>query len=75
MVKGEILTVAVGQCGNQVSRAFWEHAVRERDQCRRSNFPHYDDSSLFQNNSFCSGDETAFRARSILVDTEPGVSS
>jgi len=68
MAKGEIVTVGVGQCGNQLSRNFWECALVERSQCKQLDIPYYDESSLFHT-TFSSG----LRARSILVDTEPAV--
>lgn len=72
MTNGEIITVAVGQCGNQLSRVFWELAEQERAQCREIKVPDYEESSLFRSTTHTNFHPT-LRARSILVDTEPAV--
>lgn len=45
----EIVTVQVGQCGNQVGLRFWELALREHAQYNKSGI--YDEalSSFFRN--------------------------
>ena len=84
----EIITVQVGQCGNQVGSRFWDMALREHSQAlgRR---PLYDEAmaSFFQNvdgeselplrYNERSGPEPIgrLRARCVLVDMEPAVIS
>jgi hypothetical protein len=75
MGKGEIVTVAVGQCGNQLSRVFWELAELERVQCSQEKYSDYDECSLFRTSSQSNSTKShrTLKARSILVDTEPAV--
>ena len=66
----EILTIQVGQCGNQIGMSFWDLALREHAQRGIV----FDDamSSFFKNNS--SSDKVQdIKARSMIVDMEEGV--
>ena len=83
----EVITVQVGQCGNQIGGRFWqlalsEHAERTKNQ--GGEVPLYDDSlsSFFRNvaskkNSVKDYDSNTplrdLKARSILIDMEEGV--
>lgn len=75
MGRGEIITVAVGQCGNQLSRVFWELAELERAQCSQEKYSDYDECSLFRTSALSNSTNIhrTLKARSILVDTEPAV--
>lgn len=77
----EIITVQVGQCGNQIGLRFWELALREHAQQKN---PIYDEalSSFFRNVDSRKGGSTDLnpgtpitdlRARAIVVDMECGV--
>lgn len=63
----EIITIQVGQCGNQIGSRFWELALREHAARGIT----YDDSM----SSFFTYDESSnqLKARAILVDMEEGV--
>lgn len=63
----EILTIQVGQCGNQIGLRFWDLALREH----ASRGVLFDDSM----SSFFTYNEHAqmLKSRSIIVDTEEGV--
>ena len=63
----EIITIQVGQCGNQIGWRFWDLALREH----ASRGILFDDamSSFFQFNE----SEKLLKARSILIDMEEGV--
>ncbi len=83
----EIVTVQVGQCGNQIGWRFWDLVLREHAAHNKAGV--YDDaiSSFFRNvdarrpghPGIDLGDGTgpisALRARAVLVDTEEGVVS
>ena len=45
----EIITIQVGQCGNQIGRAFWEHALQEHATYNTEGFFDEGMSSLFRN--------------------------
>ena len=77
----EIVTVQVGQCGNQIGLRFWELALREHAMQKSSV---YDDSlsSFFRNVDSRKGSSTDLepgsqindlKARAIVVDMESGV--
>ncbi|GBG26865.1 Tubulin beta chain [Hondaea fermentalgiana] len=77
----EVVTVQVGQCGNQVGRSFWgrvlrEHAAASEDGCFDAPM-----STYFRNVNARTGaalDDvnapiSSLRARAVLIDTEEGV--
>ena len=75
----ELITVQVGQCGNQIGYRFWELALREHS-AHSPSFTFDDSMSTFFRNesrsgSVCSvGSEVdRLRARAVLVDMEEGV--
>jgi tubulin epsilon len=68
----EIITVQVGQCGNQIATRFWDLALREH----ASRGILFDDSmsSFFKfENRKNSEDPPIIKARSVIVDMEEGV--
>ena len=75
----ELITVQVGQCGNQIGCRFWELALREHS-AHSPDFT-FDDSmsTFFRNEDACGrachvGSSTdRLRARAVLVDMEEGV--
>ena len=83
----EVVTIQVGQCGNQISWRFWDLVLREHVQHNRLGL--FDDSmsSFFRNVDTRHADPleipvaggqhpiSALRARAVLVDTEEGVVS
>ena len=83
----EVVTVQVGQCGNQIGTRFWDLALREHAASNQDGV--FDDalSTFFRNvdarhdhpTDIPIGDGkrpiSALRARAVLVDTEEGVVS
>ena len=83
----EIVTVQVGQCGNQIGVRFWDLALREHVLHNKNGV--YDDalSTFFRNvdtryaepRDLPLGEGTrpisALRARAVLIDMEEGVVS
>ncbi|KAG3090698.1 hypothetical protein PI125_g17619 [Phytophthora idaei] len=80
----ELITLQVGQCGNQIGRQFWQLALEEHAQnCKRAEFDE-SMSSFFRNvdNRFSPPVDLPFndgqspikslKARAILVDMEQG---
>ena len=78
----EIITVQVGQCGNQIGLRFWDLALREHVKYNKDMV--YDDalSSFFRNvdgKKGAAGDLSTgslindLKARAIIVDMESGV--
>ena len=78
----ELVTVQVGQCGNQIGCRFWDVALREHAAMNQSGV--YDDalSSFFRNESLSTkgsrqlpvGSQiSSLRARAVLIDSEEGV--
>ncbi|CAO1632325.1 unnamed protein product [Jaminaea pallidilutea] len=70
----EIVSIAVGQCGNQVSQAFWsnlllEHGLDDNGQYIGNNPNEIDKASVFFEPSNVEG---KWVPRSIQVDLEPG---
>ncbi len=66
----EIITVQVGQCGNQIGMKFWDLALREHASCGVL----YDDSmSSFFKNENNTSEIPILKARCLVVDTEEGV--
>jgi len=64
----EILTIQVGQCGNQIGMRFWDLALKEHASCSTQ----FDDamSSFFKSDS---KELKSLKARALLVDMEEGV--
>jgi tubulin epsilon len=85
----EILTIQVGQCGNQMALAFWEQLLNEHfnsgktslfDESFSSFFKNVDSSNklipIYQVNSnpkFQLNKIENIKARTVIVDTEEGV--
>jgi tubulin gamma len=70
----EIITLQVGQCGNQVGFEFWkqlckEHGINEKGQLEEYANDSNDRKDLF----FYQADEEEYVPRSILIDSEPKV--
>jgi hypothetical protein len=59
-IQKEVITIAVGQCGNQLSRAFWDQKL--------------DDGTIEENGVLFQKEWSGTKARALLVDTEPRVS-
>ena len=75
----ELITVQVGQCGNQIGCRFWELALREHS-AHSPSFTFDDSMSTFFRNESRSGsacsvgsEVNCLRARAVLVDMEEGV--
>lgn len=86
----EVVTLQVGQCGNQIGWRFWDLVLREHASAAKDGPGAYDDcmSTFFRNWDIDSGRDLrpgrsdygpvpikGLRARAILVDTEEGVVS
>jgi hypothetical protein len=85
----EIVTVSVGQCGNQLAWRFWDLAVREHAAAAGAGVYSDDMSTFFRNWDADAGRDLittsgrggapvpikSLRARAVLVDTEEGVVS
>ena len=81
----EIITVQVGQCGNQIGCRFWDLALREHAAQNKGGTFDEAFSSFFQNVDTRYEDHpdiplaggtnpiSSLRARAVLVDTEEGV--
>jgi len=78
----EMVTIQVGQCGNQLGRLFWESALAEHAEHNASGVFDEAMSSFFRNvdggqRDIPLGDGTGpiagLKARAVLVDTEGGV--
>ena len=74
----EIITLQVGQCGNQVGNAFWklllsEHGIRRDGQFeylgKESQFEGLDRKDVF----FYQADDEHYMPRALLIDLEPRV--
>ncbi|KAI8911752.1 tubulin, epsilon 1 [Gorgonomyces haynaldii] len=69
----QTIVLQVGQCGNQIGHKFWDLALQEHSLYTTGQ---YDDalSSFFRDlKSTKGGRITGLRARSVLIDMEPGV--
>lgn len=57
----EIITIQVGQCGNQIGGAFWDLLLQEHASFSKK--PEFDESmsSFFKNCSFSSGKQIPFQ--------------
>ena len=73
----EIITLGVGQCGNQVSYKFWEALALEHGICPSSGQWEGDDDVQLMRSEvyFNEVDNGRFVPRSVLIDLEPGVLS
>ena len=84
----EVITISVGQCGNQLAWRFWDLVLREHsaatgsagvyEDCMSTFFRNWDESSghnLRLNRAGAPVPIKSLRARAILVDTEEGVVS
>jgi hypothetical protein len=79
----EIITVQVGQCGNQVGRCFWDLVLKEHAAASRGGRFDGAMSSYFRNVDARTGHDVGeldapiatLKARAVLVDTEEGVLS
>ncbi|ODQ62239.1 hypothetical protein WICANDRAFT_60307 [Wickerhamomyces anomalus NRRL Y-366-8] len=71
----EILTLQIGQCGNQVGQQFWSQLCNEHgigpDGMTTVEGMREDETNIF----FNSNDDKRFTPRALLVDLEPGVIS
>ncbi len=77
----EVITIQVGQCGNQIGRAFWELLLKEHslsntnqefDMALSSFFKNYDNDGY--DISKKSGKKiNCLKSRCLIVDTEEGV--
>ena len=66
----EIITIQVGQCGNQIATKFWDLALKEHS----SRGVLFDDSmSSFFKNESGNSNNPILRSRALVVDTEEGV--
>jgi tubulin gamma len=69
----QIITLQVGQCGNQVGHQFWSQLCREHavgvDGFTTTDVKRTDETNVF----FSSNDDKRYTPRAILVDLEPGV--
>eukprot|EP00939_MAST-03C_sp_MAST-3C-sp1_P004167 g4167.t1 len=79
----EIVTLQVGQCGNQIGCKFWELALQEHAKNNGASKATYDESmsTFFRNvekrgherDLAVGGDLRCLRARAVLIDMEEGV--
>ncbi|XP_017514269.2 tubulin epsilon chain isoform X3 [Manis javanica] len=74
--------IAVGQCGNQIGRCFWDRALREHaavnqkgiyDEAISSFFRNVDTRVVGDGGSICKGRICSLKARAVLIDMEEGV--
>ncbi|CAK4077088.1 unnamed protein product [Aphanomyces euteiches] len=74
----ELITIQVGQCGNQIGRQFWKMALEEHAQNAKNEMFDESMSSFFRNVDNRGSDVPLYksiqhlRARAILVDMEEG---
>lgn len=86
----EMVTIQVGQCGNQIGRMFWEQALAEHAEHNQEGLFDEAMSTFFRNVETHSSDVwnpheiplgdglgqiVGLKARAVLVDTEDGVVS
>ena len=79
----EVVTVQVGQCGNQIGLRFWELALKEHSAANTGNLFSPAMSTFFRNVESRTGDELSaegvaisrLKARAVLIDMEEGVVS
>ena len=76
----ELVTIQVGQCGNQIGYKFWELLLQEHSKNNKNGI--YDDalSSFFRNvdrdSTLSIGSEiNDLKARAVVVDMEEGVTN
>ena len=81
----EMVTVQVGQCGNQIGHCFWDLVLREHAAASAAQGGLFDApmSTYFRNVNALTGAEldtrdgpiSCLKARAVLIDTEEGVLS
>lgn len=72
---GEIITLQIGQCGNQVGKQFWsqlikEHGINKDGQSQSNENPNQvrdDDPTIF----FRENDTNRYTPRALMFDLEP----
>ena len=71
----EIITLAVGQCGNQVSYKFWEAIAQEHGICPDEGTWKGDDEVQIMKSDVYFNEIPGgrFVPRSVMIDLEPGV--
>lgn len=70
----EILTLQVGQCGNQVGMSFWENIIQEHNIDAEGQFVGTDPSRIERANVYFSeAINQRYVPRAVAVDLEPGV--
>ncbi|KAJ1796242.1 Tubulin beta-3 chain [Coemansia sp. RSA 2399] len=70
----EILTVQVGQCGNQVGAAFWENIIQEHGIDAEGKYVGTNDAQIVRANVYFSeAQNRRYVPRVVGVDLEPGV--
>jgi tubulin epsilon len=82
----ELITIQIGQCGNQIGTKFWELALKEFGQYQKTDLYTESLSSFFRNVDTRGGQRAmdipydkgrgkiaSLKARSIIVDMEEGV--
>ena len=71
----EIITLGVGQCGNQLSSNFWDALALEHGISTASGtYEGNDDNQLVRSEVYFSEAQGGrFVPRSVLIDLEPGV--
>lgn len=70
---GALMTVHVGQCGNQLAQAFWKSMVDEHGINERGQTTHEDDMNDKKDLLFYQADDDHYVPRAVLVDLEPRV--
>ncbi|KAJ2352883.1 hypothetical protein GGF43_003641, partial [Coemansia sp. RSA 2618] len=70
----EILTLQIGQCGNQIGAAFWENIIQEHGISPEGIFEGKNHSQIERANVyFTEARGNRFVPRVVAIDLEPGV--
>lgn len=70
----ELITVSVGQCGNQVGAEFWRQLCAEHGLAADGRVLSADDAPADgKDTMFYQADDDHWVPRAVLLDTEPGV--
>lgn len=72
----EIISLQVGQCGNQIGTQFWERLCREHGISTDGTLEEYANEMLGADRKdvfFYQADDDHYIPRALLVDTEPSV--
>ena len=72
----EIISLQVGQCGNQIGTQFWERLCREHGISTDGTLEEYANEMLGADRKdvfFYQADDEHYIPRALLVDTEPSV--